>query len=98
MHLCVNHMHFARCKTALVVEPLRNGRLSMGKTAQNNEDGERMAVSHLEREENKLSRLLVFIPIKALLCDCSPLRHALLFTRVRFLRRTPASVFIFTAA
>lgn len=98
VHLCVNHMHLARCKTALVVEPPRNGRLSMGKTAHNDEDGERMPGLHLEREDNELARLLVFIPMKALLSDCSPLRHALLFTRVMFLRRTSASAVIFTAA
>lgn len=99
VHLQVNHKYLARSSAALVVEPPANGWLTMGKTAHGSPAGEVLTIYQGERPADQVQRLMIFIPMEVSMSPThTPMRHCLLYTRPRFLRRTPANVFVYTAA
>lgn len=99
VRLQVNHKYLARSSAALVVEPPANGWLTMGKTAHGSPAGEVLTIYQGERPADQAQRLMIFIPMEVSMSPTpTPMRHSLLYTRPRFLRRTPANVFVLTAA
>lgn len=83
----------------LPVWRIQAGWLSMGKTARRVPRGEVLTIYQLDRSENQVPRLMVFIPKGvAMSMESSPMRHSLLHMRPWYLRRTPADVCIYTAA
>lgn len=97
--LRVDHQHLRRLNAALLVEDPPNGWLTMGNTAQGDPGGAVLMIFHHDRREDQGPRLMVFIPMEVpMSVTRSPMRHSLLYTRLRYFRRVPANVFVYTAA